>query len=110
MEKTQSTIRTKNSFTIEDILSRPDNSEKSEHRELQRQNPFQNNHVLFCGKTINHICPHLVGKKLMVSEESDKNIETICNEDHIIQDQDQETNSEAASDDGNSSIHSECYL
>ncbi|CAO1352872.1 unnamed protein product [Diamesa serratosioi] len=44
-------VRVKNSFSIENILSRPDRVEQ--RRKLYRMNPFENNHVLFGG--INNI-------------------------------------------------------
>lgn len=98
-------IRVKNSFSIDDILSRPDNSASEHHRRLMRQDPFQNNHVLFCGSSVNQ--PQLIRKSLKAN--SDNKVETVDSEDqNIIQDQDHETNSEAASDDGSSSVHSEC--
>ena len=40
-------VRVKNSFSIENILSRPDRVEQ--RRKLYRMNPFENNHVLFGG-------------------------------------------------------------
>lgn len=98
-------IRVKNSFLIEDILSRPDNSSESQRR-LERQNPFQNNHVLFYGSSVNHLqTVHGINStsvvKSDVKDTESHDVDVTDNEDH-------ETMSEIASDDGNSSVHSEC--
>lgn len=44
-------VRVKSSFSIENILSRPDRVEQ--RRKLYRMNPFENNHVLFHGGSNN---------------------------------------------------------
>jgi hypothetical protein len=108
MEKVENptAIRVKNSFSIENILSRPDNSESQ--RKLIRQNAFQNNHVLFYNNQVNHNdnLSGLNSSNLMRSEERLKKIEV---QEDVTDNEDHETNSEAASDDGNSSVHSECH-
>lgn len=104
MEKVENptVTRVKNNFSIENILSRPENCESQ--RRPMRQNPFQNNHVLFHANQVNNY-PNIksVNDKESGSKRNVSIVETrfdnIDNEDH-------ETNSEAASDDGNSSVHS----
>lgn len=90
-------IRLKNSFSIENILSRPDNCDSQ--RKLMRQNPFENNHVLFRENLANHENAIQSDEKIIIKD-SKSNLDNFDDEDH-------ETNSEAASDDGNSSVHSE---
>lgn len=104
MEKVENptAIRAKNSFSIENILSRPDNVEN--RRNLIRPHDFQSSHVMFYESPVNH-CDMtaeegLESGKRMKTAESEMASEGTDNEDH-------ETNSEAASDDGNSSVHSE---
>lgn len=109
MEKIENptAIRVKNSFSIENILSRPDKSENQ--KRLIRQNPFQNNHVLFYGNSSQqiHSLNVLNSTKLIKSDEITKKTEnyemTLDNTDS----EDHDANSEVASDDGNSSVHSE---
>lgn len=109
MEKIENptAIRVKNSFSIENILSRPDKSENQ--KRLIRQNPFQNNHVLFYGNSSQqiHNLNVLNSTKLIKSDEITKKTEnyemTLDNTDS----EDHDANSEVASDDGNSSVHSE---
>lgn len=100
MEKVENptAIRVKNSFSIENILSRPDNSEHQVR--MMRQNPFQNNHVLFYGKPMNSSDIESI-KSEEKCQNFDENSDNVDNDDH-------ETNSEVASDDGNSSVHSKC--
>lgn len=108
MEKVENitAIRAKNSFSIENILSRPDNSDNQ--RRLMRQNPFQNNHILFYGSAVNHqhnssgiTSVNLIKNDEKFRSDEDRNLED-DNDDH-------DTKSEAASDDGNSSVHSEIH-
>lgn len=109
MEKIENptAIRVKNNFSIENILSRPDKSENQ--KRLIRQNPFQNNHVLFYGNSSQqiHNLNVLNSTKLIKSDEIAKKTEnyemTLDNTDS----EDHDANSEVASDDGNSSVHSE---
>jgi hypothetical protein len=98
MEKVENptAIRVKNSFSIENILSRPDNCENQ--RRMVRQNPLENNHVLFYGNSMNQSLSGSDPSSLVKSEENCKHTDTIDNDDN---------DSEAASDDGNSSVHSE---
>lgn len=103
MEKVENptAIRVKNSFSIENILSRPDKSENQ--RKMMRQNPFENNHVLFYGSAISeseNLTSDFVKSEEAKFIEHERSFDIADNEDH-------ETNSEAASDDGNSSVHSE---
>ncbi|CRK96279.1 CLUMA_CG009701, isoform A [Clunio marinus] len=107
MEKSEkpTEIRSKNSFSIENILSRPDNNE--DQKRFARQNPFQNNHVLFYANHVN-CASELNSDKLTTSGESSK-----LHDDHELSldendNEDHETNSEATSDDGTLSLHSEC--
>lgn len=106
MEKVENStaIRVKNSFSIENILSRPDNSENQ--RRMMRQNPFQNNHVLFYGNSINPNSNGIETSSLIKCEEKYKTIEDQGENVDTTDIDDHETNSEAASDDGNSSVHS----
>ena len=101
MEKVENptAIRVKNDFSIENILSRPDNSDN--HRRMMRQNPFENNHVLFYENQINQ---SEIESNLMKNEEKLKSVED--HEDISDNIDNDETNSDAASDDGNSSVHS----
>lgn len=102
MEKVEhlTAVRAKNSFSIDNILSRPDNCENQ--RRLIRQNPFQNNHVLFYENSVNqdHVGNSFNSPSSVKSEVRSKNSDDKTDIDDI------ETNSEAASDDGNSSVHS----
>lgn len=88
MEKLENptAIRVKNNFSIENILSRPENCESLQRP--VRQNTFQNNHILFFENQV---------------KKSEEKVP-----DNQIDNEDNETNSEAASDDGNSSVHSKC--
>lgn len=104
MEKVENptAIRVKNSFSIENILSRPDNLEN--RRNLIRPHNFPNSHVMFYENPVNH-CDltsedGLESEKRMKIAENEMASEGTDNEDH-------ENNSEAASDDGASSVHSE---
>lgn len=100
MEKVENLTETrvKNSFSIENILSRPNNIDHQVR--TMRQNPYQNNHLLFCGNPLNS---HNIDS--IKSEEKCQNFDEISdnadNDDH-------ETTSEVASDDGSSSVHSKC--
>lgn len=93
-------VRRKNNFSIENILSRPDNNtlDYRENREVKivkfmRQNPFQNNHVLFNHNNfINHNSSNSVREVRKVCDDEIKVEEEIIDETH----------SEIASDDGNS--------
>lgn len=97
-------IRAKNNFSIENILSRPENCENQ--RRLMRQNPFQNNHVLFYG---NQVDVHQNVKSGNDKESGNKRrVSTVETKFDNIDNEEHETNSEAASDDGNSSVHSKC--
>lgn len=92
-------VRVKSSFSIENILSRPDNNDYQ--RKLQRQNPFHNNHVLFNNQVPNN---YLMNDSLDLSRNEMKYEDKVCDrEDQIDTDE-----SEIASDDGNASNHSEC--
>jgi hypothetical protein len=97
MEKVESptALRVKSSFSIENILSRPDAASSESQKKLLRQNPFQNNHVLFYS---NPVSPS-ESSSFVKCEERIKTSE----EDH---EEDRDTNSDA-DDDGTSSVHSE---
>lgn len=105
-----SQARRKNNFSIENILARPDNSnvEYRENRDVKivkfmRQNPFQNNHVLF-----NHQNSSMINNFNKNNRESRKiSEEEIKHEEEAIVEiveggDDNESHSEIASDDGNS--------
>lgn len=105
-----SQARRKNNFSIENILARPDNSnvEYRENRDVKivkfmRQNPFQNNHVLF-----NHQNSSMINNYNKNNRESRKiSEEEIKHEEEAIVEiveggDDNESHSEIASDDGNS--------
>jgi hypothetical protein len=104
MEKVENptAIRVKNDFSIENILARPDNSENQ--RRMVRQNPFQNNHVLFYENPINRSSSEINSnvikseEKFKTAEDQGETLDSIDND---------ETNSDVGSDDGNSSVHSE---
>lgn len=104
MEKVEkpTAVRVKNSFSIENILSRPDKSESQ--RRLVRQNPFQNNSILFYEN------PH-PDNFVELSSASGENVSRKIRNPEPLMDksdnEDRDTISECASDDGNSSVHSE---
>ena len=106
-EQFSSTLRVKNSFSIENILSRPDNN-SIEDRSLKKQNCFQNNNVLVRRNSINLTHSIDSEKKLIVLSDSDTNNE-ITNDkmdNKINREYEIEFNNEVASDDGTSSVHS----
>lgn len=104
-----SQARRKNNFSIENILARPDNGSEEcrENRDVKivkfmRQNPFQNNHVLF-----NHQNNLMINSFNKNRESRKKSEEEIKHEEEshleIVEGgDDNESHSEIASDDGNS--------
>lgn len=106
MEKVENptAIRVKNSFSIENILSRPDNSDNQ--RKLIRQNPFQNNHVLFYENSDHHELSGRSSAKILKKDKIDNHENSLDKTDS----ENQDTFSEAASDDGNSSVHSKFLI
>ena len=102
-------VRVKNSFSIENILSRPDRVEQ--RRKLYRMNPFENNHVLFNGTSnINNNNKHLMDfnqTNLQNSENHESFDRKIENDEESEEfDDDHETSSEVLSNDG--SEHNNC--
>lgn len=89
----------KNNFSIENILSRPETSHKVQHK-FMRQNPFQNNHVLF---DQNRRFSEVQCRRYE-SEETENELknesELSCHSETAESVIDNETNSEIASDDG----------
>lgn len=95
----------KNNFSIENILSRPDNN-NCQYRESEvkvvkfmRQNPFQNNHVLFNHQIVNNF--NNVENRSGFVRKTSNDEEIKLEEDSNLEIAD-ETHSEIASDDGNS--------
>lgn len=95
--------RRKNNFSIENILARPDSNLRENRIDVRtvkfmRQNPFQNNHVLFNHNTfVNNSNVH----ELRKSSENEIKVEE-SHLDIVESSDDHETRSENASDDGNS--------
>jgi hypothetical protein len=93
----------KNNFSIENILSRPDNNLR-ENREVRsvkfmRQNPFQNNHVLF---NQNNFMFNKNTQELKKASDSEIKLEEENRLEIVENSDDHESHSEIASDDGNS--------
>jgi hypothetical protein len=103
-----SQVRRKNNFSIENILARPD-TDFRDNREVKvvkfmRQNPFQNNHVLFANQNHSMINNHHEMRKLIgndVKMENESHLES--GESEIADDRE---SLEIASDDGNSNCGS----
>lgn len=101
--------RVKNSFSIENILSRPDNCENNQKR-MMRQNAFQNNHVLFYDNSVNYGDKGLSSRNLVKDEEKLKTVQNHDTSSENNYSEDHEMNSDAGSDDGASSVHSEFII
>lgn len=93
----------KNNFSIENILARPDCNLR-ENREVRtvkfmRQNPFQNNHVLF---NQNNFMYNQNVQELRKASDSEIKVEDDSRLEIVENSDDHESHSEIASDDGNS--------
>lgn len=104
--------RRKNNFSIENILARPDSNFR-ETRDVRtvkflRQNPFQNNHVLFNQNNNFMIGSH--NHELRKANENEIKMEEESHLEIVESSDDHETQSEIASDDGNNSNSGNCKI
>lgn len=94
----------KNNFSIENILARPDSNFRENLTEVRnvkfmRQNPFQNNHVLFNQSNF-MFNPNV--QDIRKSSENELKVEEESRLEIVDNSDDHESHSEIASDDGNS--------
>lgn len=105
-----SQVRRKNNFSIENILARPDNDFR-ESRDVKvvkfmRQNPFQNNHVLFGNQNSYNSHHHHHEMRKVIGSDVKMESENLLESGESENADDHESHSEIASDDGNSNCGS----
>lgn len=110
-------IRVKNSFSIEDILARPDPDSENKQNELKIQNPYQNNHLIFCEDVVNCTKTYISENSLISIPKCDENKESAISGAnhatvHNYHENPDSKNNESSNDDDDerSSVHSECFL
>lgn len=112
--------RKKNSFSIENILSRPESNNNTvvhKPQRFSRQNPFQNNHVLFDEnfRNFSENVAQVDYKKYENNNENESDSEikvesdsATCHSENTESVMDNETHSEAASEDDANSCGNQC--